>query len=130
MTPKRLEALNAMAVEVTKEFVNGNGAIESRYMSAAASFAIDIVRLGAASATLSYLNRAGIAEHYPLIPKAVLSIANGENLTGMDDKTVYECIYAKRNDMKFIKKLQEAAAALKFEMRMYEKIDNEGGDDA
>ena len=126
MKLSKFEKLNSIAQEVTKSFAeDDNYEIESRYMAAASSFAIDVKRIKIAETVISYHNKAKENNKYALIPKAILSIAKNENLMAEPANTIYECFFDKRNNNKFIREVIDAATVLKYEMRMYKKIENE-----
>lgn len=130
MKLEKFEKLNPMAVEVAQSFSNeGVYEIESRYMAAVSSFAVpDVRRLGLLETVIMWHNKGKENEKFSLIPRAILSIAKGENLMGQSKDAIYECYYTNMhspNRRKFARDISDAATALKYEMRMYEKIDNQ-----
>ncbi len=130
MKVDKLERLNPMAIEVTKVFSDTDKyEIESRYMSAASSFAIDEKRLKLAQTVISYHNQGKEGNKYALIPKGILSIVKNENLMEMSSDSIYTYYFENRGSRKFRREVRDAATALKYEMRMYKSIDNTSSED-
>lgn len=109
MSQKRINAMIPHALQEVEVFVK-NGTVESKYMSAIASFGVSVLQSGIYATKLFYDAK---SDNRKKLPSIVEKLANQDKEFVALDKEI----------------ILDAITALKLAIRTYKKVDNETSDD-